>query len=193
MAVGAYSAGARRTLTLAAGFSVLLLGLGGCGSGGPKVAAIPVAATTRAAPASPAVALPAWARGLGAGVTVVAPATALPGNGTPGAALEGDMTALNRGKAVEACPYYPPSIQAECHAKLAGAPAADFPAIKGFALGYVAIDGDRALVGSTGTFCAPNQKPACSANSDPAAIFSAVKPFGTLWAEAIAQDRKSVV
>src|ERR1035441_1151283 len=48
MAVGAYPARAGWTLMLAACFSVLLLGLGGCGSSSLKVSAIPAAATTRA-------------------------------------------------------------------------------------------------------------------------------------------------
>jgi hypothetical protein len=190
MAVGAYSARAGRVLTLAAGFSALLLGLGGCGSGGSKVAAIPVAATTRAVPAA-AVALPAWSRGLGAGVTVVAPAAALEGHGSPGAAVQGEVNAMNRGKAVEMCPFMSPSLQAECRARLAGRPAADDQSFKGFALGYVAIDGDRALVGSTGAFCVPNQKPECLANSDPAAILSGGKPFAVLWAQALAGDNSA--
>jgi hypothetical protein len=191
MAVGAYSARAGRTLTLAAGFSVLLLGLGGCGSSSPQVSAMPAAATTRAAAASPAVVLPAWSRGLGAGVTVAAPATALPGHGTPGAALQGEVDAMNRGDAVGICPYVAPSTQAGCRVKLAGVPAADDPAFKGFALGYVAIHGDKALVGTTATFCDANQKPACLTNSDPAAIFSAAKPFAVLWAEALAEETSS--
>ena len=188
MAVGAYPAGAGWTLMLAACFSVLLLGLGGCGSSSLKVSAIPAAATTRAVSASPAVALPAWSRGLGAGVTVAAPAMRLPGHGTPGAALQGEVNAMNRKNAVGVCPYVVPSTQAGCRAKLAGVPAADDPAFKGFALGYVAIHGDQALVGTTATFCDSNQKPACSTNSDPAAIFSAAKSFAALWAEAIADE-----
>jgi hypothetical protein len=129
------------------------------------------------------------ALGLGVGVTVVAPAAVtLAGHGTPGAALQGEVNAMNKGKAEDTCPFMPPSSQAECRARLAGRPAADDPAFKGFAVGYVAIHGSRALVGTTATFCVPNQKPACMTNSDPAAVFSAGKPFAALWAEALAEE-----
>jgi hypothetical protein len=191
MATSANSARARHMLTLFACSSVLLLGLGGCGSSSPKVAAIPAAATTTAASASSAGARPAWAQGLGAGVTVIAPATTPPGHGTPGAALQGEVNAANMGKLVGACPYFPPSTQAACHAKLAGVPAADDPTFKGFALGYTAIHGDQALVGATATTCVPGQKPACSTNNDPAAIFSTAKPFAALWAEATANNNSA--
>jgi hypothetical protein len=188
MATSANSARAGRMLTLFVCSSVLPLGLGGCGSSSPKVSAMPAAATTRAAAASSAGARPAWARGLGAGVTVIGPATTPPGHDTPGAALQGEVNAANMGKVVGACPYFPPSTQAECHTKLAGVPAADDPTFKGFALGYMAIRGDQALVGATATTCVPGQKPACSTNNDPAAIFSTAKPFAALWAEAVADE-----
>jgi hypothetical protein len=118
----------------------------------------------------------------------MAPATTPAGHDTPGAALQGEVNAANEGKLVGACPYFPPSTQAACHAKLAGVPAADDPTFKGFALGYMAIHGDQALVGATATTCVPGQKPACSTNKDPAAIFSTAKPFAALWVEAIAND-----
>lgn len=57
-----------------------------------------------------------------------------------------------------------------------------------FALGYVAVDGNEALVGSTGTSCSPDATPTCESNTDPAAIFSQAKPFPQLWAESVAAD-----
>ena len=59
------------------------------------------------------------------------------------------------------------------------------PTIKNAAIGYAAIDGDEALVGTTGTFCAHPQNPRCYSNSNPAAILSDGKPFGTLWSDQV--------
>ncbi len=58
--------------------------------------------------------------------------------------------------------------------------------MRNFALGYVAIDGNEALVGSTGTSCSPDAKPTCESNDDPAAIFTEAKPFPELWTESVA-------
>jgi hypothetical protein len=71
---------------------------------------------------------------------------------------------------------------------MANAPADVTTSRQNFALGYVAVDGDEALVGVTGMFCASNQTPACMSNVDPAAIFSEAKPFSELWAESVAAD-----
>jgi hypothetical protein len=69
---------------------------------------------------------------------------------------------------------------------MAQLPASAAPTVKNFVLGYVAVDGTEALVGSTGTFCTPNQTPTCVSNDDPAAIFSEAKPFSDLWTESVA-------
>jgi hypothetical protein len=45
--------------------------------------------------------------------------------------------------------------------------------------------GDEALVATMGTLCAHPQKPQCNSNSDPAAILSGGKSFGTLWSEQV--------
>jgi hypothetical protein len=82
--------------------------------------------------------------------------------------------------------YTPPSAQANCQAAMAALPASDAPTIANLVLGYVAVDGNEALVGATGTFCSPEQTPTCSSNDDPAAIFSEAKPFADLWAESVA-------
>jgi hypothetical protein len=89
------------------------------------------------------------------------------------------------------CPYFPPSTQAQCRKDLTGAQADDGVTYKRFALGYIAIDGTKALVGSTGTFCAAAQTPQCASNDNAAAIFDTAEPFATLWAQALAADSLS--
>jgi hypothetical protein len=79
------------------------------------------------------------------------------------------------------CGYEAPSLQAECSAQVASAApslaSTKFTATN-FAIGYTAIRGASALVGTTGTFCVSSQ---CYTNSDPAAILSSGEPFSTLW------------
>jgi hypothetical protein len=136
--------------------------------------------------AAAARAQPAWAKGLGPGIRVIAPAAAAPGHSSPGAATQGEVNAENAGKLERTCSYVPPSAQGQCRRLAATVPAGDSFPVQHFALGYVVIHGDRALVGSTGTFCASNQKPRCVTNRNPAAIFSTAKRFSVLWAESIA-------
>jgi hypothetical protein len=151
-------------------------------------ASAPSVGTSPSPSAAAAAAQPNWARALGASVVVTAPAAAASGDDSPGAAMDGYVNALNAGTLVQACTYYPPSAQSTCRTTMASAPTGSSPTIRDFALGYVAVDGDEALVGVTGTFCAPNQTPTCSSNNDPAAIFSAGKTFGELWTESVAAD-----
>lgn len=131
---------------------------------------------------------PGWVRALGAGVVVTGPAAAAPGDDSPGAAVQGEVDATTPG---QACTYFPPSAQASCQAVAAAAPAASGGSMQNFALGYVAVDGNAALVGSTGTSCSPDATPSCTSNGDPAAIFSSGKPFTVLWAESVAADLSS--
>jgi hypothetical protein len=100
------------------------------------------------------------------------------------------VSALNAGKPAQACGYFLPSAQAQCSQALSAVPAGSTPTVKGLALGYVAIDGTRALVGTAGTYCTTEggQKPGCFANHDPAAIFSTARPFATLWSQTIAAE-----
>lgn len=126
---------------------------------------------------------PSWASALGSGVTVVAPAQTAPGNGTPDAVIEGLFAAIRAKRYPAVCTYVEPAVQATCKTGMARATSATAPTIKNAAIGYAAIDGDEALVGTTGTLCAHPQKPECNSNSDPAAILSGGKPFGTLWSE----------
>jgi hypothetical protein len=127
---------------------------------------------------------PSWAAALGSGVTVQAPASATPGNGSPGAAVEGLFSAVNNKHYATECTYMEPSVQADCKSGIASVTSSTSPTLQNAAIGYVVVDGDRALVGTTGKFCVPDQKPACYTNTDPAAIFSANrKAFSALWTE----------
>ena len=65
------------------------------------------------------------------------------------------------------------------------------PAFKNLATTYTAIDGDKALVGSTGSVCDPSATPKCTTNTDPAAIFDSGKSFATLWNEAVNSKNNS--
>jgi hypothetical protein len=128
---------------------------------------------------------PSWASALGQGVTVVAPAQMAPGNGSPDAVVEGLFAALRAKRYTSVCAYVEPAVQATCKAGMAQETSATAPTIKNVAIGYAAIDGGEALVGTTGTLCAHPQKPACNSNSEPAAILSGGKPFSTLWSEQV--------
>ena len=96
------------------------------------------------------------------------------------------IAVLNGSKVSEFCQYVEPSAQSACRHTLAGVTSTDGASISHFRLGYVAIDGNRALVGLTGTNCNPNEKPRCDTNTDPAALFSSHRSFGTLYTEALA-------
>jgi hypothetical protein len=90
-------------------------------------------------------------------------------------------TALSGTHWVNMCPYVEPGAQAQCKSIFSALTPSE-PSMRNVALGYVAIDGDRALVGVTGTMCAPGQS--CSTNSDPATIFSTNhRPFSALFTE----------
>jgi hypothetical protein len=178
---------ARSPLRIVLCASAVLLALAGCTSGSREHSA----GASGANPAASATARPDWAKGLGAGVTVLPPAATAAGHGSPGAAFQGEISALNAGKPAGACPYFPPSTQAQCRKALAGAPDGSGVTYKDSALGYVAIDGTKALVGSTGTFCAAAQTPQCGSNDNAAAIFDTAKPFAVLWAQALAADSLS--
>jgi hypothetical protein len=140
---------------------------------------------SKAAPSASLSSEPGWAKTLGAGVVVVPPARTDAGHGSPGAAVEGFVSALDDRQLKLWCSYYEPSFQAACRANAAKYVATNMPIFKNFALGYVAIDGNKALVGATATLCVANEKPRCSSNDNPAAIFSAGGTFKALWAEAI--------
>lgn len=130
---------------------------------------------------------PAWAKALGPGVALQAPSSTPPGNGDPAAAVEGALFTLAAGKLGQSCRYIEPSLQPGCE-KNAGAKVHYTETIKDFAIGYVATDDRRALVGFTGTFCISPSTPTCMTNRNPAAILSSGKPFATLWSESVTAE-----
>jgi hypothetical protein len=134
---------------------------------------------------------PSWAGALGSGAEITAPAATPAGHGSSGAALQGEVDAIESGKLAGACPYFPPASQPGCRAAFAGisaSAAASSVSVSHFALGYVVVRGDEALVGSTGKYCVAGQSPECTSNANPAALLARAKSFAALWKEAISQD-----
>lgn len=193
--------------------AALAVSVAGCASGGsstPSTAgATPNtsvgASTASSGTAAPAAAgggaTPSWAAALGSGVTVVPPTSASPGLGSPEAAVTGDVQNIESGQYLADCAYVQPAQQSECKTSISGVVASLGPSAlasaagtaTNFAIGYTAIDGTEALVGTTGTFCSSGSgsSPSCFTNTDPAAIFSSGKSFATLWTEANSAENSS--
>jgi hypothetical protein len=133
---------------------------------------------------------PPWAKALGAEVTVDAPASASPGHGSPGAAVSGLIGAVEAKSWAAFCEYavVPGHDQCPDLSILSSGTSSLFPALKNIALGYIATDGNEALVGTTGTYCAANPTSECHTNQDPAAILSSGRPFSTLWTDALSNS-----
>jgi hypothetical protein len=134
---------------------------------------------------------PSWATALGPGVTVVPPQAVAPGQDSPGAVTAAALSALSTKKATSFCKYGLPTQVATCVSGLSQMRADQFPFSRNAAIGYVAIQGDKAVVGMTGTFCTPGQKPECFTNTDPAAVFSTVHSFSGLWKNAMSSNSRS--
>jgi hypothetical protein len=164
------------------GVFVLVAALAGCGDIMPAAIATPPASATASGAAD-------WQQALGPGVTVTEPAMPAPGFGSPGASVAGQVANVTN---VATCDYYDPSAQAECRELYKKVPKADLGSMTGFKLGYVAVDGNEALVGSLGTQCLPFENPKCITNRDPAAIFSTGQSFATLWTESVESENSSV-
>jgi hypothetical protein len=171
--------------------------LAGCGSGGGSSAAPAdhasngTGSSVTSKPASPGSGQPAWVQSLGPGVTVTGPAAPPPpGARSPAAAVMGSVRAAEAGDIAAECSYFQVAYQSQCRSIAAQAPSGSKSktTLTGFALGYVAVDGDKALVGMTGEVCTPGNTPACVTNNNPAAIFSSGKPFAALWAQEVAAD-----
>ncbi len=169
-----------------------LLALAGCSS---RNSSSPVAGgatgTTASAATSPSSSVPSWASALGPGVTVVAPETSAPGNDSPGAVMIGFIDAFNAKKYTAVCSYVLPSTQSKCRTIFGSVSpsllAGKMPFAKNAGLGYVAIDGTKALIGTTGEYCAPGQSPECFTNNNPAAILNSGKSFSALWKTTVAE------
>jgi hypothetical protein len=125
---------------------------------------------------------PAWAAKLGSGVSVTSPQSVSAGNDSPGAAAWGYLNAVAGKTPSAACAYVQPSAQSSCHQSLDSVTQAQMgTSVKNLAIGWVAINGTKAVVGTTGTVCNKNNTPQCSSNSDPAAILDSGKAFTGLW------------
>lgn len=133
---------------------------------------------------------PPWAKTLGSGVTVVPPGAATAGNDSPDGVMTGVVKAITKGPISDFCTYEQPSQQSQCNSTFSQVTKAEvasqLPSFKNFALGYTVIDGNKALIGTTGTICVPNQTPKCFTNHDPAAILKSGKKFAALWTESVA-------
>lgn len=135
---------------------------------------------------------PSWASALGSGVTIDAPESVSPGNGSPQAVVAGIAAAENSGNYTSVCQYYVPSTQSQCTSQISAAVSASPSAVASavghatnFGIGYTVIHGTEALVGTTGKFCASGS---CFTNTDPAAIFFTGKSFTDLWSDASNDD-----
>jgi hypothetical protein len=133
---------------------------------------------------------PRWVPALGTGVTVTGPEQVAPGHGSPGAAFVGVLAAVSSKDPAALCEYtdaYASSV-AQCKAQISQASRGQAAYIESVKIGYVAIDGTRALVGFTGKICPPGNTRECVANADPSAIFSAGNTFTALWAQTVNPD-----
>lgn len=131
-------------------------------------------------------ATPSWASSLGTGVTVMSP-SASTGSGLPETVAATEVNDVNSGHLAAICSIIPPSEYAKCNKVLsaAGPSASTGQSFKNFTAGYTVIDGNKALVGYTGTFCSTKASPKCQTNTNPAAIFSSGKSFTVLFNDAL--------
>ena len=135
---------------------------------------------------------PGWAAGLGTGVSLISPGSnPTPGGSTPGGVVKAQLTAFLSGHLSAMCPYYQPAIQSKCSTAL-GTRSVSGITYKNFALGYIAIKGNQALVATLGTDCEPGVQPTCVTNGDPAAGFTSGQSFDTLYTTAIASEASPV-
>lgn len=157
----------RATSALAAGLlagGVGLLALTGCSSGGSGGSAASGGAQ------------PSWASSLGAGVTVSPPGSVSPGHDSPAAAVAGEVAATNAKDTKTMCDFYTPAFQSQC--KGGGGDTSGLPTFTVSQFGYVAVNGDKGLVGMVGKFCSGGK---CFSNADPEALFKDGKSFAQQW------------
>jgi hypothetical protein len=173
-------------LIVCGAIAAVAVAVAGCGSSAPSAPGGSAGGSAGGAVAASA--KPSWAAALGSGVTIFAPQSASPGNGSPEAVVAGIIAAENSGNYVAACNYDAPDLQSQCKSQLSAAVSASPSALASavghatnFGIGYVAVQGDQALVGTTGTFCSSGS---CYTNTDPAAIFSSGKSFSAQWTDA---------
>jgi hypothetical protein len=155
------------------------------------LAVVASASPAAGATAGGAAGRPAWARGLGPGVVLSVGRPTRAGHASPAAAVTGDALEAGNGALRAACAYLEPAVQAACRASVAGEGRSDGPTVADFGLGWVAVDGSRALVGTTGTFCLPDESPACFTNHRRDAVFRSGRRFAVLYRRAVAAEYSS--
>jgi hypothetical protein len=105
------------------------------------------------------------------------------------------LDATNAKKFTAICASEVPSQRPKCQAVFRSASPSVIDPLMPFSrkagLGYVAVHGTEALIGTTGEYCVPGAKPECYTNNDPAAILDSGKPFSALWKTTIAEDNSS--
>ncbi len=140
--------------------------------------------------------LPSWAAALGPGVTLEGP-TENAAAGTPQAAVKAYVAALTSGaNPSSACAYLIPSAQSSCESSItkAAQQGEDITySYRSFGLGYTAIDGTQALVGSTySKFCVQATSRTCAPDiTDPKTVFASGVSFANLWAQTQQGNRAS--
>ncbi|MCW2929201.1 MAG: hypothetical protein JWM19_163 [Actinomycetia bacterium] len=178
-----------RRIGLAACGVIVALVAAGCGSSSTSGNSAATGGSDATAAPSPSNTQPAWAKSLGPGVTVTGSSSATAGDGSPAGVFLTAVRDIPSGHFADMCPTVEPSQQAACKSQLGSVPVAGIkaylPTYKNLATTYTAIDGDKALVGSTGSVCGPSATTKCTTNTDPAAIFDSSKSFATLWNEAM--------
>ena len=131
---------------------------------------------------------PSWAGALGSGVTVDSPGSASPGNGSPQEVMIGVAAAFSTRHLTDLCKYIEPSQRSGCGPSTWSPDEVDWallPIFKNVKPGYTAIDGDKALIGFTGTVCVLKLFPSCFTNNDPKAVLDSGKSFSTLWSQSL--------
>jgi hypothetical protein len=184
-----------RRIGLAACGAIVALMAAGCGTSSTSGNSAATGGSAATGAPSPSSTQPSWVKSLGPGVTVTGSSRATAGDGSPAGVFLTEVKDLESGHFADMCSVLEPSQQATCKSQFGSVPAAeikaDLPAYKNLATTYTAIDGDKALVGSTGSMCAPNATPKCVTNTDPAAIFDSGKSFATLWNETVNSKNNS--
>jgi hypothetical protein len=132
--------------------------------------------------------LPSWAAALGTGVTLEGPTTSPVAN-SPQATVKAYVAALTSGaNPASACAYLIPASQSSCQSAISKA-AQQGEAItysyRSFELGYTAIHGSQALVGSTYTqFCVVTGAKNCAPDvTNPKTVFESGISFAALWTQ----------
>jgi hypothetical protein len=184
-----------RRIGLAACGAIVALMAAGCGTSSTSGSSAATGGSGATVAPSPSSTQPSWVKSLGPGVTVTGSSRATAGDGSPAGVFLTEVKDVESGHFADMCSSFEPSQQATCKSQFGSMPTAeikaDLPTYKNFATTYTAIDGDQALVGSTGSVCYPNTTSKCVTNTDPAAIFDSGKSFATLWNETVNSKNNS--